>query len=440
MLSVSKREQDMRLKIDTLLSFSFVVFFCYALQLRWIGLDNQSFSRLGGVSGGYGGEIIPRHIGTLFLFFIIFILLLSAKVTLRTSFLFSPLFYLASIIPVLSIFWTINVSRTVNGIVLLFVTAIFCAIFVQSLGVRKTLKLFFTCSMILVTGTSILAIFGDPHVLMHTTHAGLWRGLFNHKNVYGPFLATLFVLIVFGRSLLGISRLTVLLCTGLVLFSLFKTGSSTSVAVLTVGLFTQFLNMLPIKSISLRVILYFIGIFLLFFGVIILLSNLQGFTELFGRDVTLTGRTQLWAAALPYTLEHTFGFGFATSGGDQVIDAIVRRSGWEIANSTHNVYITRAIDVGVMGMVLMVAWVTQYIFIAKPHVVDPLRAILSSICVMYLMGGLTEVAGIFYTNSTTVVILIMIAGIRQKDRSPASAGNKAYPVALNATYFGKNMK
>src|ERR1700721_30572 len=75
-----------------------------------------------------------------------------------------------------------------------------------------------------------------------------------------------------------------------------------------------------------------------------------GFSSVLGRDNTLTGRTEVWAAVLPEMERHALlGYGFGSFWTD------ARRLLYDIPTS-HNGYLDILLELGALGLALFIAW------------------------------------------------------------------------------------
>jgi exopolysaccharide production protein ExoQ len=79
-------------------------------------------------------------------------------------------------------------------------------------------------------------------------------------------------------------------------------------------------------------------------------SDVAGFTSMLGRDTTLTGRTEVWAAVLPAVAKQPlFGYGFGSFWTD------ARRVFYDIPTA-HNGYLDILLELGAVGLAFFVAW------------------------------------------------------------------------------------
>ncbi len=381
------------MKKTTIIKIAYIVFLSYALQLRWTELDNQAYARLDSI-GDYGGLIL----GAPWRF-----ILLAGMVPFLIELLNG-----AKLIPVpiwiiygfagASFFWSIDPLRTAGGIVDLSLFLGYTLLSIRFLGPKVVLKLLWGFGVAVILLSVVLAIAGDQHVLMSATHAGKWRGLFNHKNVFAPFVATILLITLYGSKILEIGRLFKLMIAALcVVCLIFAQSSSSSVAAIAAIVIMQFASF-PLESKPLRILAYTALVGVIAVGSILVSNALDLIVEGVGRDLTLSGRTAIWGGAFPYTLAAPFGYGFRTSGGEQIILAIRAYSGWAIANSVHNVYLNMALDIGWLPSLLFAAWLLSRMWVIDTNANFLVARLLSGFCALHFIVGMTEVIGGVYSS------------------------------------------
>ncbi|OWV72116.1 hypothetical protein ATY77_11325 [Rhizobium sp. R634] len=197
--------------------------------------------------------------------------------------------------------------------------------------------------------------------VMRGSYAGMVKGAFYHKNMLGQFSATNFILLlpVFSTRRLryyDLLRWTAMLLY-LVLIVLAK--SSTAVVLLSIGI-AVFYGMRFIQRFPGRILRSFIVLLafaLLGFVVSIALMGVaQAVAESFGKDLTLSGRTNVWEQLLPLISERPLsGWGFALFRQPEIMEQYVRLT-WD-AQSTHNTYIELALNMGIPATVIWTSFV-----------------------------------------------------------------------------------
>jgi O-antigen ligase len=199
-------------------------------------------------------------------------------------------------------------------------------------------------------------------------HAGAWRGTLEHKNYFGRLMvleAIVFRMIVpeTKRQLILINLGFVISLT-LILLSTSKTSQLTIVALLII--------LMPIYQ-SLRwhfryATIFQIG-FLLFsiFFSIIMIANLDDIQKYLGRDLTLTGRTEIWTAALQKAQERPWlgygyqGFWHGREGPSS--DILKFLSPGSYVPHSHNGFIELGLIVGFLGcLVFLISLLNNFRF------------------------------------------------------------------------------
>jgi O-antigen ligase len=139
------------------------------------------------------------------------------------------------------------------------------------------------------------------------------------------------------------------------LYLLNGADSSTSLATLSVGIATYVgllcfrklrLNVPQVGLLALLILLMAFGVFAPFLGG----SNVAAFSSSLGRDSTLTGRTEVWAAVLPAMKRQALlGYGFGSFWTD------ARRELYDIPTA-HNGYLDILLELGEAGLTFYIVW------------------------------------------------------------------------------------
>src|SRR5262249_52276695 len=84
----------------------------------------------------------------------------------------------------------------------------------------------------------------------------------------------------------------------------------------------------------------------------------DAFTEAFGRDATLTGRTELWQGLLRLAVDPIVGAGFESFWlGDRI--ANLWHQYWWHPNQAHNGYLDTYLNLGAIGVVLLIIMIVR---------------------------------------------------------------------------------
>ncbi len=196
-----------------------------------------------------------------------------------------------------------------------------------------------------------------PDIAKHTSfslepeHAGLWRGLYTHKNIAGPVMAviTFFGIYAWRRG----SRLTGLVMCALGLLFVANTGSKTSAALVPlVILLVTIPGIFGVRRLAASVV--FVTIISAILATIgtELFPPLHALREMLAPELTYTGRTEIWRFGLQNLMDRPFfGFGFESFWLSPFIKAqeVGFESTWDVRGIIHghNGYLDIAINMGI---------------------------------------------------------------------------------------------
>jgi exopolysaccharide production protein ExoQ len=265
-----------------------------------------------------------------------------------------------------SILWSDTVSTTLRSLTTFLLTTLF-GVYVS---IRFTLKeqLNFwgwtlgTTAVLCLLLSLLLPKYGvmglgnvvNPEAL---AHIGAWRGIYIHKNVMGRIMVLsgiIFSLLISAhpKRYYWLPWAGLFLSVALVILTTSKTSLVVLMTVLFLFPFYRALRwnysfLLP----------FFTSVILIGGGIsVLLIGNLESILGYFGRDLTLTGRTDLWAAVLEKISEHPWvGYGFSGfwhgwSGDSGDISTQLK---WSVPHS-HNGFLDLALDLGGIGFMLFI--------------------------------------------------------------------------------------
>jgi O-antigen ligase len=196
-----------------------------------------------------------------------------------------------------------------------------------------------------------------PDLAKHTTfsvesiHAGLWRGLYTHKNIAGPVMAviTFFGIYVFRRGswVIGLG----LFLAGLLFVA--KTGSKTSAALVPmVVLLVTVPGIFGVRKLAATVVFAVIAVTLLAtLGTELFIPLRDLRVELLPK-LTYTGRTEIWKFGLENLANRPLlGFGFESFWLSPFVKAqeVGFEATWDVRGIIHghNGYLDIAINMGI---------------------------------------------------------------------------------------------
>ena len=318
-----------------------------------------------------------------------------------------PLFCLLSVLwsqfPVLSLRYSVQLAITI-------VIAI-------AIANRISAAAFLRC-LFGIYGVGILGslLFGSVR-----SDIGAWIGIFGSKNAFAAVVcgfALTSIAVMFDRKAPKLMRLVALAgvaSAGPLLFKAQSTGAM--------------IFMIPASAIALAVMLsrrlnnlqkLTMGALLVTLGIAMLIIVLQYSEILFqnlldasGKDVTLTGRTELWQFGAQFIREHPLlGVGYRAFWVHEYPPAellwaifdIQARSGFNF----HNTYVNNAVEIGFIGLGIQV--VILYGTLLKTYVLafrspSPETAFLAAFLTLVVCGSFLEVTVFFEFSITSVIVI-----------------------------------
>ena len=268
---------------------------------------------------------------------------------------------------VLSVFTTSDPAGAMRAVAFSLIAIVTAAGFVLLPPRPADLDRVFAISTLVVLVICYAGVILYPQAAVHqpgeleAQHAGLWRGLFIHKNIGGPVIASIgFVGIYLVRR--GMT-LTGLLITVLAFAFLSQTGSKTSSAlapfVAAMVLVPSFVGLRPLAAVA--ALAAIAGAHAMTIGTVFV-PALDAILRLYDPLTTFTGRIEIWEFARDYILQRPLtGFGYdgfwlgpVALGAEQPFD----RS-WDPRAIVHghNGYLDIALTMGLPALALVV-WLT----------------------------------------------------------------------------------
>jgi exopolysaccharide production protein ExoQ len=218
-----------------------------------------------------------------------------------------------------SVLWTVAPDLTPRRSLLLLGTTLFGVYLAMRYTLREQLQflaLAFGAIIILSILFAIaLPFYGVMSYQEGGIHAGAWRGIMTHKNILGRMMSLsglvfLFVALanpISNRRYRWIPWAGFILSIVLIILSTSKTSLIVFLTLMTVMHLYRSLRSNFTKLIPLCIAFILVG----GVGATLLLDNLDVIAGSLGRDLTLTGRTDIWSAMLEIIAERPwFGYGF----------------------------------------------------------------------------------------------------------------------------------
>ncbi|MBX5092866.1 O-antigen ligase family protein [Rhizobium lentis] len=268
------------------------------------------------------------------------------------------------IISIISLGVSISFGASIRGIAAVAVLTVAPLLYRCRYGSVETFRLLATFGMFAAFANILYTIALPRFGVMGGSYAGMVKGLFYHKNGLGQFCAVSFITMIslgMPRGPLRYSQLlrwAALLCT---LLLIVVSKSSTAVVMVAIGVATLIGSrmMQTVRNSLARSFIVFF--FCLFFGAAASFAYLgvaQMIADAFGKDLTFSGRTNIWEQLMPLVYDRPLlGYGFAVFRQPEVMEQYVALT--FDARSTHNTYLELALNIGIPGMIAWTAFILQ---------------------------------------------------------------------------------
>ncbi len=255
-----------------------------------------------------------------------------------------------------SILWSAAPEVTLRRSIALVGTTVIGIYFAMRYSVGEQLRLLAWALGIAALLSLLFALVLPSYGISSGEHEGAWKGIFDHKNTFGRIMAlSALVFLLLGVRGSGYHRVAWAsffgLSVGLLLLSDSKTAQIIFLALLVLVPLCNVLRWRLTWAVSLPIALVLVGGGL----AALLLYNAEVVLGFVGRDATLTGRTQLWAAVLEMIRESPWlGYGYgAFWQGWEGKSAYV----WYAAHKAphaHNGFLDLWLDLGLLGILVFV--------------------------------------------------------------------------------------
>jgi exopolysaccharide production protein ExoQ len=241
--------------------------------------------------------------------------------------------------------------------------------------------------------------------------SGDWRGIYPHKNGLGEAMFMSFLTFYFlSISAKQYRTLCKICCLLSVLIILLAHSATSLISVMFIFTTAQALKLVSFKS-KRSVFAFLLLLILIALSLFLVMINFHTILNVYDRDITLTGRTPLWADLWGFIQQKPWlGYGFSTffSSGHRETDIIWKVHTW-IPPHAHNGFIQIWLDIGVIGLAVFSVSYIGCIFNAlfKYLLSKELKMLWIFLLLLYtIFFNLTEVS---FLSQSTLWILSLAA-------------------------------
>ena len=277
----------------------------------------------------------------------------------------------------LSILWSIEPSITLKRIVRLYIIVLVCMAFVSAGWQTRRFENSLRRVLFLLLAASAIFCYWNPQLAIHQQHSAellnAWHGITTDKNLLGSVASCAFILWLHGFLTRETGRVVAVANMALAGLCVVMCRSSTSLMATVFAAFFVILLLRPPDSMR-RQMPYFVGLFataVLVYalavlnivpGMGVLLTPISMIT---GKDLTFSGRTNIWYVLKLHIREHPLlGSGYKAYWIGPVPSSpsyeMVKRL-WFYPTESHNGYLDVINDLGYVGGICLLAYFVVYL-------------------------------------------------------------------------------
>ncbi|MEM6399201.1 MAG: O-antigen ligase family protein [Cyanobacteria bacterium P01_D01_bin.116] len=269
-----------------------------------------------------------------------------------------------------SVLWSADMGSSltyIRGIIRIYFLAVY-------LAMRYTFKEQIRFIAFALGTTTVLSIifplipsFGGIHTAPEL--AGMWSGIFGHKNELGYMMAWsagIFLHLALSESKFRWLRLAIF---GISICLIILSRSTTSLMIIL-----TMISLLPLYKLSannnykIQIIAISFVLMLLITGSILIFGNAETIVGTSGKDLTLNGRTDLWEPVFKQILQRPlFGYGYAAFWTSPFASNI--RLTYEWASNSHNGFFEIMLDLGIGGFLIFAIGLIRFFTMALYRIV-----------------------------------------------------------------------
>jgi len=278
-----------------------------------------------------------------------------------------PLFVFPAL-ALVSCLWALDPMATLRRSIGLLVNLITIAALVAILPPLRVVRVYvialgvaMLCSVLWVTllpsyGTHMASDWIEPK------HAGLWRGIYTHKNTLGNLSAIALVMFAFfGKAVI---RSRVVRVVALLAAVACLVGSRSGTGFVTAGLMTGvvlFFRSLARMNKTTRMFFGGISLLLITLLTFVAIPLMYFILEALGKSPDLTGRLPLWFALIVWSQERPWlGFGYSTGFELELMPRVLEYIQARLPNA-HNGYLETFISFGYVGLAALVVLLASFL-------------------------------------------------------------------------------
>ncbi|MDZ4051802.1 MAG: O-antigen ligase, partial [Phenylobacterium sp.] len=257
--------------------------------------------------------------------------------------------------------------------------------------------------------------------IMQEIFPGAWRGVWSEKNALGGNMALGFAIMGAAAMLNPQRRFLWWGFAGLALLLTLMSTSKTSLVALILGLGGLMFVAIVRRGPATRVAILWLAIVGAGMGLGVVLLAADAIFDLLGKDATLTGRTEIWAAAMTQIESRPWtGFGFGVVWDDlgawAPLAQMTQDAGFTPQHA-HNSWIEQWLGMGILGLAAFALLYAQTVILAGVALFRDKGAYLAApFLIVYSLMTITESIAVTYNDFRWVLFLAIAVKLAWPDR------------------------
>ena len=249
-------------------------------------------------------------------------------------------------------------------------------------------------------------------------HGGAWKGLFYEKNQLGGHMARAALFGAFLAIMDRPYRRIWLALAGLSVLLVLLTTSKTALLGLLIGFGILCTAAIMKRGMVFGLVMAWLGVVVSAIGVGMLVFAPELVVSVLGRDLTLTGRTDIWIVLLDFISERPllgYGYGAFWDEGSNPGNWVREMLEWD-APTAHNGWIEVTLALGLIGLVLLAFDFLMTIWRAAWASINTWTGVFAlAFCAQFFLFSLSESASL---QQNSIVWLIYVAIAAKLARRP----------------------
>ncbi len=351
--------------------------------------------------------------------------LVGHKLILRAA-LQNKLLLLAPAFAALSAGWSVSPTLTLRTTFELLMTTGFAFYLSERYSTERLMKILVFLGWVSAVLSLALVVLAPGVGIYHRDGSGAWQGIFSHKNFLGVGMA-FFLLPIFFVQVKRNSKIAYcVVLLFLVAMSQSRGAWFDTAGVLVFVGWLKLSHRVKKQEFFLSVIVTVaIGVFLVALGV----AYYEPFLRWIGKDPTMTGRTDIYAAVVQSILKHPalgYGFGAFWFLNPESV-TISLKIGWASIGYAENGILEMGLQLGIIGLVLIFIpifrAIRQGIRLLKTRSYNPRVGWFLAILFLELITNIEAGSVLAPTTLSWTLTIIAVVGLANEYRNRASAAN-----------------